>query len=326
MSAAVGGALRVDGVSIAIDGHRVVDDVSFVVDSGRAVALVGESGSGKTLTALSLLRLLPSAARVVGGRVVVDVPHGAHGSDNVDVFGLDEPALRRVRGGVVGMVFQEPLLALDPLQRVDDAVGEALRVHKGASKKEARAQASTLLTSLGLPTERTSTYPHALSGGQRQRVMLASALSASPRFLIADEPTTALDVTVQRQILELLRAQQRERGLGLLLITHDLSVVGEFCDDVVVLYAGRVVEAGAVVDVFARPAHPYTKALLASSPSTATPGQPLPAIRGHVPLAGQWPSGCRFRDRCDRADDACAGVVDIVTVGDRRVRCVHPWP
>ncbi len=314
--------LAVDGLAIDVvtgsargaGSARVVDDVSFVVHEGRATALVGESGSGKTLTALSLLRLLPDAATVVAGRVVVD---------GDDLLTLSGPALRQVRGKKVAMVFQEPMLALNPLMRVDDQAGEALRVHQQLSKKAARAAATTLLERMGLPAARASAYPHELSGGQRQRVMLASALSASPRFLIADEPTTALDVTVQAQILRLLREEQQARGLGLLLITHDLGVVAEACDDVVVMYAGKVVEQGAVKDVFAQPRHPYTQALLAAMPSLATPGQPLPQIPGQVPPAGQWPQGCRFRDRCARADAACEVDPPVVVVGASRVRCVH---
>ena len=314
--------LAVDGLAIDVvtgsargaGSARVVDDVSFVVHEGRATALVGESGSGKTLTALSLLRLLPDAATVVAGRVVVD---------GDDLLTLSGPALRQVRGTKVAMVFQEPMLALNPLMRVDDQAGEALRVHQQLSKKAARAAATTLLERMGLPAARASAYPHELSGGQRQRVMLASALSASPRFLIADEPTTALDVTVQAQILRLLREEQQARGLGLLLITHDLGVVAEACDDVVVMYAGKVVEQGAVKDVFAQPRHPYTQALLAAMPSLATPGQPLPQIPGQVPPAGQWPQGCRFRDRCARADAACEVDPPVVVVGASRVRCVH---
>ena len=314
--------LAVDGLAIDVvtgsargaGSARVVDDVSFVVHEGRATALVGESGSGKTLTALSLLRLLPDAATVVAGRVVVD---------GDDLLTLSGPALRQVRGKKVAMVFQEPMLALNPLMRVDDQAGEALRVHQQLSKKAARAAATTLLERMGLPAARASAYPHELSGGQRQRVMLASALSASPRFLIADEPTTALDVTVQAQILRLLREEQQARGLGLLLITHDLGVVAEACDDVVVMYAGKVVEQGAVKDVFAQPRHPYMQALLAAMPSLATPGQPLPQIPGQVPPAGQWPQGCRFRDRCARADAACEVDPPVVVVGASRVRCVH---
>ena len=294
---------------------RVVDDVSFCVPAGRAVALVGESGSGKTLTALALLRLLPDVARIVGGSVTLG---------DVDLVTLSERALGKVRGAQVAMVFQEPMTALNPLVRVDDQAGEALRVHRGLSKKEARAAATSTLERLGVPSARARAYPHELSGGQRQRVMLAVALAASPAVLIADEPTTALDVTVQAQILALLQQERQARGLGLLLITHDLGVVAEVCDDVVVMYAGRVVEAGGVVDVFARPRHPYTRALLASIPARATPGEPLPQIPGQVPAPSSWPTGCRFRDRCASADETCASEPPVVVIDAQRVRCHHP--
>ncbi|MDP2340852.1 MAG: ABC transporter ATP-binding protein [Deltaproteobacteria bacterium] len=316
--------LVVEHLTVLLDtgvgAARVVDDVSFTVPAGRAVALVGESGSGKTLTALALLRLLPDVAQIGGGSVRLQ----ADGTPSVDVLSLSERALAGVRGARIGMVFQEPMTALNPLLRVDDQAGEALRVHRGLSKKAARAAASSLLERLGVPAARASAYPHELSGGQRQRVMLAVALAASPEVLIADEPTTALDVTVQAQILALLQQEQKARGLALLLITHDLGVVAEVCDDVVVMYAGRVVENGSVVDVFAAPRHPYTRALLASIPARATPGEPLPQIPGQVPALSSWPTGCRFRDRCPSADDACTAEPPVVVIGAQTVRCFHP--
>ncbi len=301
---------------------RVVDDVSFAVPAGRSVALVGESGSGKTLTALALLRLLPDVAQVVQGSVRL------RGRDaELELLSLAERDLAKVRGARVAMVFQEPMTALNPLLRVDDQAGEVLRVHQGLSKKEARTAGATLLQRLGVPTAPAGAYPHELSGGQRQRVMLAMALAASPEILVADEPTTALDVTVQAQILSLLQQEQQARGLGLLLITHDLGVVAQVCDDVVVMYAGRVVEAGSVAGVFADPRHPYTQALLASIPARAKLGEPLPQIPGQVPAVALWPSGCRFRDRCPRADEACAAEPPVVVVAaagsSRLLRCVH---
>ena len=310
------------------DDARVVDDVSFTVAAGRSLALVGESGSGKTLTALALLRLLPDVAHISAGSALLRTLDES-GPVDVDLLSLPESALARVRGKRVAMVFQEPMTALNPLLRVDDQAGEALRVHKGLSKKQARVAATELLGKMGVPASRACAYPHELSGGQRQRVMLAMALAAAPEVLIADEPTTALDVTVQAQILSLLQHEQQTRRLALLLITHDLGVVAEVCDDVVVMYAVRVVESGSVVDVFAHPRHPYTQALLAAIPSRAQPGKPLPQIPGQVPSVAQWPTGCRFRDRCPQADEACIGeppmkilAADVGT-GTQLVRCVH---
>jgi len=317
--------LVVDGLSITLrrgGAVRVVDDVAFTVVAGRTTALVGESGSGKTLTALSLLRLLPEAATIVGGHVTLT---GGTTLDEpaVDVLGLDDKALRAIRGRRIAMVFQEPMTALNPLLRIDDQIGEALRIHMGLSRSQARQEALSLLEQVSLPASRAAAFPHQLSGGQRQRVMLAAALAANPEILIADEPTTALDVTVQAEILALLRRLAVERQLGVLLITHDLGVVAEVADDVCVLYAGRVVERGAVDVVFNAPLHPYTQGLLASLPSLAPRGQPLPAIPGAVPPIERWPTGCRFRDRCDRATEACATDPALVVVNDRAVRCVR---
>lgn len=320
--------LVVEGLTVALhDGAvRVVDDVGFVVEGGRTTAIVGESGSGKSLAALALLGLLPDAARVVGGRArLVDPKRDADGSGDVDLLALTEPVLRRVRGARAAMVFQEPLTALDPLMRIDDQVGEALRLHRGLSRSQARQAARSLLAAVSVPAERADAYPHQLSGGQRQRVLIACALAAEPEVLIADEPTTALDVTVQAGILALLRRLADERHLGVLLITHDLGVVAEVADHVVVMYAGRVVERGAVDDVLAAPQHPYTRGLLASVPSLAVRGEPLPAIPGAVPPVERWATafagGCRFRDRCIDAFDRCVDEPALVTIGARDVRC-----
>ncbi len=317
--------LVVEGLSVTLQRSgdiRVVDDVGFTVRTGHTTALVGESGSGKTLTALSLLRLLPAAATIVHGTATLT---GGTTLDDpsVEILALSEAALRAIRGRRVAMVFQEPMTALNPLRRIDDQVGEALRIHMGLSRTQARQEARSLLDQVGLPAERAAAFPHQLSGGQRQRVMLAAALAANPEILIADEPTTALDVTVQAQVLALLRRLAVERHLGVLLITHDLDVVAEVADDVCVLYAGRVVERGAVDVVFAAPQHPYTQGLLASLPSSAPRGQPLPAIAGAVPPVERWPSGCRFRDRCDRAIDACAAEPALVVINGVAVRCVR---
>ncbi len=315
--------LIVDGLTLRLDRSgdvNVVDDVGFTVRAGKITALVGESGSGKTLTALSLLQLLPTAARVVAGRAQIVGTGEAVGAD-LDLLKLDERSLRSVRGRRVAMVFQEPMTALNPLLRIDDQVGEGLEIHRGLSRRLARQGARLLLEQVGIASDRANAFPHQLSGGQRQRAMIACALAAGPEFLIADEPTTALDVTVQAGILALLQRLAVERQLGVLLITHDLGVVAEVADDVCVLYAGRVVERGAVDVVFAAPLHPYTQGLLASSPSLAPRGRPLPAISGAVPPVERWPSGCRFRDRCPRAIDACAAEPALAVVDDRDVCC-----
>jgi len=310
------------GLTVAIDTPtgpvNVVDAVDLSVAAGRCTALVGESGSGKTLTALSLVRLLPTGAHISAGRVDL---HGADGSV-VDITALDDAGLRRVRGRRIAMIFQEPMTALNPLMRVHDQVGEGLEIHQGLRRRDARIRATALLERVGVPARRASAFPHELSGGQRQRVMIAAALVSDPDVVIADEPTTSLDVTVQAQVLALLRELVAERQMGLLLITHDLGVVAQVCDDVTVLYAGRVVEQGSAVDIFADPRHPYTRGLLASMPSVAPRGKPLPAIRGVVPPLGRWPSGCRFRDRCDHASDVCSTEPPMVQLGERRIRCV----
>ena len=318
-------SLQIEGVSVVVDSADgevgVVDSASVEVRGGRVTALVGESGSGKTMLALSVLRLLPAVAHISGGRVILK---GDDSGADVDVTALSEAALRRVRGRRIAMIFQEPMTALNPLIRVADQVGEAARIHQGLSKRAARTLATSLLERVGVPASRALSYPHELSGGQRQRVMIAAALSANPDVIIADEPTTALDVTIQAAVLSLLKELVVERQMGLLLITHDLGVVGAVCDDVVVLYAGRVVEAGATDVIFDDPQHPYTRGLLASMPSVARRGERLPAIPGVVPPAHRWPSGCRFRDRCDVADDACLVDPPLTSLGQRLVRCVRP--
>ncbi len=322
--------LVVEGLSVSVPGPagrlRVTDGVDLVARGGRATALVGESGSGKTLTALALLRLLPRGVVVDAGRILLRRPGAVGDDDVVDLAALDDAALRRVRGRRVAMIFQEPMTALNPLLRVVDQVGEAIVIHEQVGRREARDRATALLQRVGVPSTRALAFPHELSGGQRQRVMIAAALAGDPEVVIADEPTTALDVTVQAQVLGLLRELVEERQMALLLITHDLGVVAEVCDDVCVLYAGRVAERGSVAEVFADPRHPYTRGLLRSMPSTAPRGQPLPAIRGQVPPVDRWPAGCRFRDRCDDAIDVCANDPPLVTIGARVVRCARVSP
>jgi oligopeptide/dipeptide ABC transporter ATP-binding protein len=291
-------------------GHAV-REVSFAIEAGESLALVGESGSGKSVTALAAMRLLAPPACVTG----------AIEYDGQDLLTLGEEAMRRVRGAHMAMIFQEPMSALNPVMRAGDQVAEAVRAHHPqASRAEARQAAMGALTEVAIaePERRYRDYPHQLSGGQRQRVMIAMALVNRPRLLIADEPTTALDVTIQAQILELLRELRRKYGLALLFISHDLSVVGEIADRVAVMYAGRIVEQGTVAQVFRRPMHPYTRGLLASVPDLRTErGQPLPAIEGAVPMLHQIPSGCAFAPRCGLRVRACeAAVPPLVAVGE----------
>jgi peptide/nickel transport system ATP-binding protein len=279
---------------------RAVDGVSLSLDATRTLGLVGESGCGKTMTALSIMRLVPPPGRIVAGRIELD---------GRDLLRLSERAMRAVRGAAIAMIFQEPMTSLNPVFTVGNQIAEAIRLHQDAPRAAARAQAIEMLRTVEIPEpeRRYDEYPHHLSGGMRQRVMIAMALSCRPRILIADEPTTALDVTIQAQILDLLGGLQRRLGMALLLVTHDLGVVAERADAVAIMYAGRVVEYGAVADVFNRPLHPYTRGLLHSIPKIGAARQRrLDAIPGMVPDLLQVPSGCRFRDRCTLAIDACA--------------------
>jgi peptide/nickel transport system ATP-binding protein len=298
---------------------RAADGVSLDVEEGETVGLVGESGCGKSVTALSILGLVPSPGRITGGQVVFE---------EEDLLTLPERRLQTIRGDRIAIVFQEPLSALNPTMRVGEQVAEGLRAHRGASVREARAAAAALLSRVGIPDveECCRAYPHQLSGGMRQRVLIAGALICGPRLLIADEPTTALDVTLQAQVLELLAKTQRESGMGLLLVTHDLALVAESCRRVVVLYAGQVVEQGPVARCLTAPAHPYTAALLRAVRSLGGPG-PLAEIPGALPDPCEPPpSGCRFADRCERAQPDCrAAVVGLDLRGEGwTARCIHP--
>lgn len=279
---------------------RVVDRVSFTVAPGECVALVGESGSGKSLTALSLLGLLPDAASLDPASEIV--------LGQTALAELSSAELRNWRGGRIAMVFQDPTASLNPVLRIGAHLVEALAAHRDVSPAVAREQAIALLAEVGIadPAERFSAWPHELSGGMRQRVMLAIALAAEPQLLVADEPTTALDVTVQAQILELLDRLRQTRRLAVLLITHDLGIVAHHADRVLVMYAGRLAETGSVAAVFAEPEHPYTRGLLASIPRLGS-GTMLPdPIPGAIPNAFQWPAGCRFHPRCAAAVPRCA--------------------
>jgi peptide/nickel transport system ATP-binding protein len=284
-----------------------VDDVSFSLPPGGTLGVVGESGCGKSVTALSVMRLVPDPpGRVVGGEIRFK---------GRDLLALSEEEMRRIRGNHISMVFQEPMTSLNPVYTVGEQIGEAVRLHQGLDRKRARERAVEMLRQVGIPApeQRVDAYPHQLSGGMRQRVMIAMALACNPELVIADEPTTALDVTIQAQILDLLQRLQAERGMAVMLITHDLGVVAESCDAVVVMYAGRVVERAPVRALFSRPAHPYTAGLLRSIPSfqDARGGgerKRLKTIPGMVPSLRNLPAGCRFRDRCERALDVCARV------------------
>jgi len=269
-----------------------VDGVSFTLDRGRTLAVVGESGSGKSLTALALLRLVPSPGVIEPGSMV-------RLGDQV-LTELDERAMRAVRGGRIGMVFQDPMTSLNPVFTAGDQIAEAVRAHRKVTAREARDRALALLEEVGMPApeRRLDEYPHQLSGGMRQRVMIAIALAAEPELLIADEPTTALDVTVQAQILELLDALRAKRGMAVLLITHDLGVVAGRADHVAVMYAGQIVESAPTTQLFAAPAHPYTQGLFASIPTLDGERGRLTPIPGVVPPPDQWPTGCRFAPRC----------------------------
>jgi oligopeptide/dipeptide ABC transporter ATP-binding protein len=278
----------------------VVRGASLRVNPGEVVGLVGESGSGKTMTALAVLRLVPAPGRIVGGTVRLA---------GEDVLALPERELRRLRGGRVGMVFQEPAAALDPVFTVGFQLVEAIRAHRDVPRRIARRRAEELLARVAIPEprQRLDAYPHQLSGGQRQRVMIALALAAEPALLLADEPTTALDVTLQAQVLELLLSLRDELGLGILLVTHDLAVVAETCDRVVVMYCGEVVEEASTAELFAAPAHPYSRGLLAAVPRLGSPAPrgELPTIPGQVPDLRRRPAGCAFHPRCPRVMERC---------------------
>jgi len=282
-----------------LDGRTVpaVNDISFDVRAGETLSLVGESGSGKSVTALSILRLVQPPGRIVGGSILFR---------DRDLLTLPEAEMRRVRGAEIALIFQEPMTALNPVLTVGDQIAEALLVHGKASRIQARQRAIELLDAVRLadPARRVRDYPHQLSGGMRQRILIAIALACRPALLIADEPTTALDVTIQAEILDLLREMKARFNLSLLLITHDLGVVAETADRVAVMYAGRIVEQAPVREIFRAPQHPYTQGLLASIPG-ATPGTRLHAIEGTVPDIGALPPGCAFGPRCPRHFERC---------------------
>ena len=299
---------------------RAVDDVSFTAQAGKTLGIVGESGCGKSVTALSIMRLLPQPmGQIVSGSVELD---------GTDLTQLPIPQMEKIRGARIGMVFQEPMTALNPVHTVGRQLTEALLIHKDITPDAAIREAVGLLDRVGIPSPdvRMTEYPHQLSGGMRQRIVIAMALACKPDFLIADEPTTALDVTIQAQILELIKELQADMGMSVILITHDLGVIAETCDEVVVMYAGKVAERGSVFDIFDRAAHPYTRGLLKSIPTLNTePKSTLSAIDGMVPGLLDLPEGCRFENRCTFSHEQCISKApDLQAVKDQhQVSCLR---
>ena len=283
------------------DGEvRAVDGVTFDIEEGKTMGLVGESGCGKSVTALSVMRLLSKGiGKVIGGEILYR---------DKNLANCSEAEMRDIRGNEISMIFQEPMTSLNPVFSVGEQIAESVRLHQGVTAKEARERAIEMLELVNIaePQKRIKDFPHQLSGGMRQRVMIAMALSCNPKLLMADEPTTALDVTIQAQILELIKELQERLGMSVLLITHDLGVVAEQADEVAVMYAGKIVERAKPEIIFARPSHPYTIGLMNSVPGVVDKSaKRLEAIPGIVPSPLDWPSGCRFRDRCSQAEDRC---------------------
>jgi oligopeptide/dipeptide ABC transporter ATP-binding protein len=299
------------GMAVAVDG------ISFDVAAGETLGIVGESGCGKSVTALSILRLAGASARLLGGSIRFQ---------GREITTLSKQDLGELRGAEIGMIFQEPMTSLNPVFTVGEQIGESLRRHLGLSRRAAFARAVELLDLVGIPDprRRAQGYPHEMSGGMRQRVMIALALACRPKLLLADEPTTALDVTIQAQILELLAKLQKDLGTAIVLITHDLGVVAEFTRRVLVMYAGRIVEQASVEDLFARPLHPYAEGLLASIPPADADVDRLASIPGSVPPLLALPPGCRFAPRCTYARDACARTDPrLIAFGPRAAACIR---
>jgi peptide/nickel transport system ATP-binding protein len=323
--------LEVRGLSVEFRQRggavRAVSDVSFALDAGRTFAVVGESGSGKSVTSLAIMRLLPApAGRIAGGAILLREGEAVH-----DLATLPEGAMRRIRGRLAAMVFQEPMTSLNPVLPVGEQIAEVVRLHLGRRHEEAARDAVALLDRVGIPSagSRAGAYPHELSGGMRQRVMIAIALACKPLLMIADEPTTALDVTIQAQVLALIRELQDETGMAVLFITHNLGVVAEIADEVAVMYGGQFVETGRTADVLTRPQHPYTTALLESLPpgieSRAPPRQILRAIPGQVVNLTRPPTGCRFAERCPLHIPDCDGAAIALrdSAAGGGVRCIR---
>ena len=296
---------------------RAVDDVSLVINAGETVCLVGESGCGKSVTALSIARLVPTPpARYSGGEILLQ---------GRDVLKMSKDELREIRGGVVSYVFQDPGASLNPVFRVGAQIKESLKLHRPQKANDAEVIRLLKLVGIPAPESRVKDYPHQMSGGMQQRVMIAMALASEPKLLVADEPTTALDVTIQAQILDLLRDLKNRLGMSILLITHNLGIVGDMADRVAVMYAGQVVELSPALDLLRRPLHPYTKALMNSVPKLSANLQRLSAIPGNVPSLGNFPPGCRFYPRCPTARPECANTMpELIEVEPNRwLRCLY---
>lgn len=312
--------LDVQHLTVSFGDVPVVRDLSFRLFKGRTLCLVGESGSGKSMTAFSLMRLVPEPGRISAGSLVFA---------GEDLLKLEEKAMRSRRGRDISMIFQEPMTSLNPVLCIGRQIAEPMEIHQGLSRREALEKAAGLMEMVGIPDphRRLADYPHQFSGGMRQRVMIAMALACSPRLLLADEPTTALDITIQGQILRLLGRLARERDMGVLLITHDLGVVAEMADEVGVMYAGRIVERAPVRALFAEPRHPYTWGLIRSAPTLDTPpSAKLDAIPGTVPSPGDLPQGCPFRPRCPEAHERCFKTPPVIeSAGDDGAREVCCW-
>jgi len=297
---------------------RAVDDVSFDVYPGKTLGIVGESGCGKSVTSLSIMRLIPSPPGVI--------ERGQAWFEGRDLLAISEAQMRGLRGNDLSMIFQEPMTSLNPVYTVGTQIIEAVRLHERVTRQAARDRAVELLDLVGIPApkERVDSYPHTLSGGMRQRAMIAMALACRPKLLIADEPTTALDVTIQAQILDLLRSLQKELGMSIIFISHDLGLMAEFAHEVAVMYAGKIVERAATEVLFRDPRHPYTRGLLRSLPSARNRGSRLPTIPGIVPDLSVLPKGCRFRDRCELATEECRlQEPELVLHGHTEVACFH---
>ena len=296
---------------------RAVDGISLRLEAGQTLCLVGESGSGKSVTALSIAKLVASPpARYVGGEILLE---------GRDVLKMSARELRAIRGGVVSYVFQEPGASLNPVFRIGAQIKESLKLHRPNAATDAEVIRLLKLVGIPAPESRLRNYPHEMSGGMQQRVMIAMALASQPKLLVADEPTTALDVTIQAQIIELLGDLRRQLGMAVLLITHNLGIVGDLADDVAVMYAGQIVEHGPAREVLQRPLHPYTQALIQSVPELGSEVERLTAIPGTVPLPGAFPGGCRFHPRCPKAQPACAMQAPelVATEAGRLVRCPY---